>query len=102
MRAVIRLAVCIVLAASSTAALAQGNDASSSGDDQQNVKDQETGAKTNATTPSGEKNDADVGAASGEPTRSDARAKADARTREEAAAHDYDQQVRQMEIWTSP
>jgi hypothetical protein len=101
MRAVIRLAVCTLLAASSTAALAQGNDASSSGDVQQNVKDQDTRATTNATTPSDDK-DADVGAASGEPTRSDASAKADARTREEAAARDYDKQLRQTEIWTSP
>jgi len=43
-----------------------------------------------------------MGAASGEPRRSDARAKADARAREEAAAREYDEQLRQREVWTSP
>jgi len=102
MRAVIRLAVCIAVAASSNAAFAQGNDASSSGDDQQSVKLQDTSATTNAMTPSDDKGEADVGAASGEPSLSDAHAKADARAREQTSAREFDEQLRQREVWTSP
>jgi hypothetical protein len=100
MRAVIRLAVCVVLAASSTAAFAEGNDPPSAGNDQQ---DRATLMETKATTTSDDnKDDADVGAASGEPMRAEARTASDARAREQAAARAYDEQLRQNEVWTSP
>jgi hypothetical protein len=93
MRAVIRLAVCLIMAASSTATFAEEDEATSAGADPQSVKEQTSRTDTNAKAEGDEKDAADVGAASGEPTRSDAR---------DTAARDYDQQLRQTEIWTSP
>jgi len=93
MRALIRLAVSTIMAASSTAAFAEEDEATAAGADPQSVKEQTNRTDTNVTAQGDKKDDADVGAASGEPTRSDAR---------DTAAHDYDQQLRQTEIWTSP
>ncbi len=102
MRALIHLAVCIVMAASSTATFAEGSGATSSDDDQQGVSEQGTLTSTSATPASDDMKDAEIGAASGEPARSDALAKMGARGREEAAVSENDQQLRQSEVWTSP
>ncbi len=101
MRAMIRLAACVVMAASSTATFAEGDEPTSPGEDQQSIKDRAGSAATNPMEATGERDDADVGAASGEPARMDARAGEDARARDNAAAQ-YDELLRQSEVWTSP
>lgn len=102
MRAAIRLAVCLVLGASSMAASAGGSDPTSAGDDLQNVNEGATRTDSNATTQGDEKGNVDIGAASGEPMRSDARGDTGLRAGDDATARGSDEARRQQEVWTGP
>ena len=94
----LRLGICLAMTTTSAAAFAGAQEATTSRDDQQ--------VQSTKLTPNAEMQQtshaADAGAAGGEPSLLDTRAREDARAKDAAAIQEYDHDVFLNQTWNSP